>query len=54
MFIEDFKIVRHYCGLLTLKTQGNCFGNCLTEPHGLSSFLHVASKEQIFGKFPNC
>ena len=51
MFIENFKFVRRYFGLVTLKTQGNCFDITSLRPHDLNQFL-VTSKEQIFGNFP--
>lgn len=54
MFIEDFKFVKHYFGLVTLKTQGNCFDITSLRPHGLNQFLTCGIKRTNIWQFPNC
>lgn len=54
MFTDEFKIVRHYFGLLTLKKQGNCFGSYLSKATWPKQFLTCGIKGTNIWQFLNC
>ena len=54
IFLEDFKFIRHYFGLLMLKTQGNYFGITSLRPHGLNQCLTCDIKGTNIWQFPSC
>lgn len=54
IFTEDFKVVRYYFGLLTLKTWGDYFGNYFTKTTWPNQFLACDIKGTNIWQFPIC